>query len=68
MIALEDAKRACVLQAIEETGGNVLAAARGLRVNRRTLYRMLKRYGITVDRPAPTVTVSAETAEHPPEA
>jgi DNA-binding NtrC family response regulator len=42
---LDDTVRAYVLQVLDEVGGNKTEAARVLEVPRRTLYRMLERYG-----------------------
>ena len=41
----EEMKRELV-EALEATGGNKSAAARLLRIDRRTVYRRLKRYGM----------------------
>lgn len=43
----EKAERAAVIRALTRAGGNVSEAARGLGVGRATLYRRMKRLGIT---------------------
>jgi two-component system, NtrC family, response regulator HydG len=43
---LEETVRGYVLQTLDEVGGNKTEAARVLGVPRRTLYRMLERYGV----------------------
>lgn len=45
-MTLEEAKIAHVQAALELTGGKVAQAAKLLDVDRRTLYRMIKRYGL----------------------
>ena len=47
-----DLERRIVREALEQTGHNVQAAARQLGVSRMTLYRLLERYEIGVQRPA----------------
>jgi two-component system NtrC family response regulator len=44
---LEEAERAAIAAALEETGGNVAAAARRLGVSKATLYRKLSAHGLT---------------------
>lgn len=45
-ISLEAFERKALLRALEETGGDKLAAARLLKIGKSTLYRKLKRYDI----------------------
>ena len=45
-MSLELYEKKALLRALEETGGDKLAAARLLGVGKSTLYRKLKRYGI----------------------
>ena len=45
--ALDDVTRAHVLRALTRHGGNATAAAKQLGVSRTTLWRMLKRWGVT---------------------
>jgi DNA-binding NtrC family response regulator len=47
-----DLERRMVREALEQTGHNVQAAARQLGVSRMTLYRLLERYDIGMQRPA----------------
>jgi DNA-binding NtrC family response regulator len=47
-----DLERRIVREALEQTGHNVQAAARQLGVSRMTLYRLLERYDIDMQRPA----------------
>jgi two-component system response regulator HydG len=46
-VSLELYEKKALLRALYETGGDKLAAARLLKVGKSTLYRKLKRYGIT---------------------
>ena len=46
-VSLELYEKRALLRALEETGGDKLAAARLLKVGKSTLYRKLKRYGIS---------------------
>jgi DNA-binding NtrC family response regulator len=43
---LEEVEREHILAVLEATGGNRTEAARLLRVDRKTLYRMLLRWGL----------------------
>ena len=43
---LQELKRRYIRQVLEETGGNVSRTAAVLGVDRRSLYRMLQRYGL----------------------
>ena len=45
---LAELKRRYIGQVLEESGGNVSRAAAVLGVDRRSLYRMLQRYGLTL--------------------
>lgn len=42
-------KRRYLAQVLDETGGNISQAATVLGVDRRSLYRMLRRYGLRSD-------------------
>jgi len=46
-------KRRYIQRVLEESGGNVSRAAAVLGVDRRSLYRMLQRYGIAPRGPVP---------------
>jgi len=46
LVSLEEMERRYVLRVLESLGGNKSAAARILRIERKTLYRMLERWGI----------------------
>jgi DNA-binding NtrC family response regulator len=43
---LEEVEKACLLQALEKTGGNRTRAARILSITRRTLGYRLRKYGL----------------------
>jgi transcriptional regulator of acetoin/glycerol metabolism len=46
---MEDAERRAVEAALEESGGNIHAAARRLGLSRNTLYRKIRKYRIDAD-------------------
>jgi DNA-binding NtrC family response regulator len=50
LTAMESAERTLVAKALEQSGGNIQAAAQMLGVSRGTLYRKIERYGL----PRPT--------------
>ncbi|HEU4833082.1 MAG TPA: sigma-54 dependent transcriptional regulator [Pyrinomonadaceae bacterium] len=49
-LSLEEIERDVIIQTLERTGGNVKKSAEILRVHRPTFYRMLKKFGISVER------------------
>ncbi|MBI2370565.1 MAG: sigma-54-dependent Fis family transcriptional regulator, partial [Deltaproteobacteria bacterium] len=49
LVPLEELKRRYILRVLEATGGNKLQAASVLGIHRRTLYRLLDRYGVKVE-------------------
>ncbi|MBK7258180.1 MAG: helix-turn-helix domain-containing protein [Ignavibacteriae bacterium] len=50
IVPLERLREEAIRHALKVTGGNILHAARQLGVGRATFYRLMKRYGIPVDR------------------
>jgi transcriptional regulator of acetoin/glycerol metabolism len=44
---LEDAERAAIAAALEESGGNIAETARRLGIAKATLYRKMSAYGLT---------------------
>jgi DNA-binding NtrC family response regulator len=61
---LAERQRAHVLQVLQREGGNKARAARVLGVNRRSLYRLLEKYGI--EQPAPPPADGASRAAEAP--
>lgn len=55
---LESFERAYLQRLLNRVGGNVAAAARAAQVDRVTLFRMLKRHGIRVERGAAVVRIT----------
>lgn len=49
-LSLEEIERDVIIQTLERTSGNVKKSAEILRVHRPTFYRMLKKFGIKVER------------------
>jgi len=45
-LSFEAYQRACLVRALEQTGGDKLAAARLLKVGKSTLYRKCKQFGV----------------------
>jgi two-component system response regulator HydG len=45
LVPLEEVERRSILRVLEATGGNKTLAAQVLRLDRKTLYRKLERYG-----------------------
>jgi transcriptional regulator of acetoin/glycerol metabolism len=45
ILPLEKAKKAAILAAVKQSGGNVVLAAERLEIGKTTLYRKLKQYG-----------------------
>ncbi|MCB9726934.1 MAG: sigma-54-dependent Fis family transcriptional regulator [Deltaproteobacteria bacterium] len=46
---LEQFERAYLVQALERSAGNVAAAARDARIDRKTMWRLLRKYGLDAD-------------------
>jgi DNA-binding NtrC family response regulator len=61
--ARADLEQRLVRDALEHSGHNVQAAARQLGVSRMTLYRLLERYDIDMQRPVARMTAAAEVQE-----
>jgi transcriptional regulator with PAS, ATPase and Fis domain len=49
LLSLEEMDRRYIVRVIESVGGNKSAAARILQIERKTLYRMLERWGVVAD-------------------
>ena len=47
LVSLEEMEKRYVLRVLEASGGNKAAASRTLRIERKTLYRMLERWGMS---------------------
>jgi DNA-binding NtrC family response regulator len=52
LVPMEEIEREAILQTLERTSGNIRRSAQILRFPRPTFYRKLKKFGITVQRPA----------------
>jgi two-component system response regulator HydG len=53
LVTLEELERRYVARVLESVAGNKAAAARVLGIERKTLYRMLERWGVSRNEPAP---------------
>lgn len=68
LCSMEEVERQHVTRVLDAVGGNKREAARILKLDRTTLYRKLKRYGIPNQRRAPVPVPAEPRMESPPEA
>ena len=59
LLPMREVERRHILHVLQATGGNRTEAARILGLDRKTLYRKLRRYGFNVVEPGPAGTVAA---------